>query len=85
MNQIVTDVLVIDYHTIDRTFCGDTGVWMWAVNGHGKYEGDKPFMQIIDYYNDLALAQKDYPKAWCTADQTGILDDFDWPSDTIPQ
>jgi len=78
MNQIVTDVLVIDHHTIDRTFCGDTSVWMWAVNGHGKKLDDTPFMQIIDYYNDLASAQKDYPQAWCNATQTGILDNVSY-------
>ena len=78
MNQIVTDVLVPIYNTIDRTYCGDTGVWMWTVYAHGEWEGNKPFKQDIDHYHDLASAQKDYPQAFCNATQTGILDNVSY-------
>ena len=76
MNQIVTDVVPIDLFTIERKTCGDTGVSMWAVIGHG----DNDFTQLIDSYATLDEAEKEYPDA-----VTITADDYDWPSDTIPQ
>jgi hypothetical protein len=67
MNQtIVVDVIQPLYHSINRMTCGDTGVSMWAVIAHG----DNDFTQMIDSYDSLALAQMEYPRAWCSFNET---------------
>ena len=72
MNQtIVTDVIEILYHSISRMTCGDTGVKMWAVCGHGE-DG---FTQLIDSYDSLAVAQADYPDAWNSATDWEFVSD----------
>ena len=80
MNQIVTDVIEITHHSIERMALDPT---RWVVWGHGPDN----FVQLIDSYDTLEEAEKEYPMAWRSASETGILldDDYDWPSDTIPQ
>ena len=74
MNQIVTDVLVPIYHTIDLWTASDTGNNVWAVHMHG----DGGFKQLIDLYPTLLEAEEDYPQAFRNATQTGILDNVSY-------
>jgi len=79
MNQtIVVDVIPITHHSIDLWTASDTGNNVWAVHGHG----DGGFKQLIDLYPTLLEAEEAYPEAWCSLSET---EDYDWPSDTIPQ
>ncbi len=57
--QTVVDVIPIDLFTIERKTCGDTGVSMWVVIGHG----DDDRTQRFDSYNTLDEAEKAYPYA----------------------
>ena len=67
--QTVVDVIPIDLFTIERKTCGDTGVSMWVVIGHG----DDDRTQRFDSYNTLDEAEKAYPDAvtvlLCSSDQ----------------
>ena len=57
MNQTtVVDVIEINWHTISETTIEPT---MWAVTGHG----DDGFEQLIDLYDTLDEAEKEYPDA----------------------
>jgi len=66
---IVVDVIEITHHSINLMTSPETGNSYWAVIGHG----DDGFSQQIDSYDSLVSAQKDYPEAWCSAFETGIL------------
>ena len=57
MNQtIVVDVVEIEWHTISETTVKPT---MWQVTAHG----DNGFEQLIDLYDTLDEAEKEYPEA----------------------
>ena len=74
MNQTtVVDVIPIDLFTIERSVLEPS---TWVVWGH---KGDEK-VQLFDSYDSLDEAEKAYPNA-----VTVTADDFDWPSDTIPQ
>ena len=73
MNQIVTDVVPIDLHTIERSTLEPS---TWLVWGHGPDD----FVQLFDSFDTLDEAEEAYPDA-----VTITADDYDWPSDTIPQ
>ena len=90
MNQIVTDVIEITSHTIRLATPFEER--QWEVIGHGLTRLGYGFTQVIDSYSTLKEAQTDYPKAFCVWSETELedciaetADDFDWPSDTIPQ
>jgi len=71
--QTVVDVIPIDLFTIQRSTLEPS---TWLVWGHGPDDE----VQIFDSYDTLDEAEKDYPNA-----VTITADDYDWPSDTIPQ
>jgi len=74
MNQTtVVDVIPIDLHTIERSTLEPS---TWLVWGHGPDD----FVQLFDSFDTLDEAEKAYPDA-----VTITADDYDWPSDTIPQ
>ena len=74
MNQTtVVDVIPIDLFTIERSTLEPS---TWLVWGHGPDD----FVQLFDSFDTLDEAEKAYPDA-----VTITADDYDWPSDTIPQ
>ena len=73
--QTVVDVIPIDLFTIERSTLEPS---TWIVWGHS--DDDDDFVQLFDSYDTLDEAEKAYPDA-----VTITADDFDWPSDTIPQ
>ena len=73
MNQTTVVDVIEPWHTISQTTVEPI---MWQVTAHG----DNGFEQLIDLYNTLDEAEKEYPDA-----VTITADDYDWPSDTIPQ
>ena len=83
MNQTtVVDVIPIDLFTIERSTLEPS---TWLVWGHGPDAsfdggGSHDFVQLFDSYDTLDEAEEAYPDA-----VTITADDYDWPSDTIPQ
>ena len=60
----VTDVIVIDFHSIERSTLEPS---TWLVWGHGPDD----FTQLFDSYDSLDEAEKDYPEAVTILDFDG--------------
>ena len=54
--QTVVDVIVIDFHSIERSTLEPS---TWIVWGHGPDD----FVQLFDSYDSLDEAEKAYPEA----------------------
>jgi|TARA_Y100000310_G_scaffold134966_1_gene133876 hypothetical protein len=66
-SNLNVEVVEILYHSIKlNTLLSKP----WGVYGHGA----NGFIQLIDSYDDLASAQKDYPEAWCSWKETQYVD-----------